>query len=113
MNNKYIPEREYSKKFDELRENRVKVSFHKYGSAKRNFGERLTNALEDIQLCLNKYKETHNTEYLCDAANYCMFEYMYPQFDDAFFKATSSDESAGISGFCIKEIEDFDKESLV
>lgn len=102
-----VDNNEYSERFDTLRKNRVEVSFHKYGSAKRNFGERLTNALENLELCINKYKETHNTEYLCDAANYCMFEFMYPQFDDAYFKATDSSESAGITGFCIKEIERF------
>lgn len=100
---------EYSHKFDNLRLNRVKTSFYKYGSAKRNFGEKLVNALGSAQKCLNKYKETHNTEYLCDVANYIMFEFMYPSFDDAYFKATSSAESAGIDGFSIKEIEDFDK----
>lgn len=36
---------EYSERFDALRKNRVELSFYKYGSAKRNFGERLTNAL--------------------------------------------------------------------
>ena len=76
---------EYSERFDALRKNRVELSFYKYGSAKRNFGERLTNALGNLELCIKKYKDTHNTEYLCDAANYCMFEFMYPQFDDAFF----------------------------
>lgn len=76
---------EYSERFDALRKNRTELSFYKYGSAKRNFGERLTNALENLELCIKKYKDTHNTEYLCDAANYCMFEFMYPQFDDAFF----------------------------
>lgn len=105
-----IPATEYSEKFDELRKNRVELSYYKYGSAKRNFGEHLTSALGNLTLCLNKYNETHNTEYLCDAANYIMFEYMYPSFDDAYFKATDSSESAGITGFCIKEIENFDKQ---
>ena len=99
---------EYSERFDTLRKNRVELSFYKYGSAKRNFGERLTNALGNLELCIKKYKDTHNTEYLCDAANYCMFEFMYPQFDDALFKATDSTESAGITGFCINDIEDFE-----
>lgn len=96
---------EYSERFDELRKNRVEVSFYKYGSSKRNFGERFTNAIENLKLCLAKYEATHNTEYLCDAANYCMFEYMYPQYDDAFFRATDSSESAGIVGFCEKDLE--------
>ena len=31
--------KEYSEKFDELRKNRIRVSFHKYGSAADNFGK--------------------------------------------------------------------------
>lgn len=100
-----IPENEYSNRFDELRKNRVEVSFHKYGSAKKNFGDHLVNALETMQMCIDKYKDTKNTEYLCDAANYLMFEFMYPSFDGAYFKATDSSQSAGISGFTIKDIE--------
>ncbi len=102
-------ETEYSKQFDKLRENRVSVSFYKYGSAKNNFGDNLTSAIANISLCLSKYSQTHNTEYLVDAANYCMFEFMYPKYEDAYFKATGSEDSAGIVGFCVKEIEDFDK----
>lgn len=102
---------EYSDRFDTLRKNRVETSCHKYGSAKKNFGEHLVNALETMQMCIDKYQSTHNTEYLCDAANYLMFEFMYPSFDDAYFKATASNESAGISGFTIKDIErEVDKE---
>lgn len=96
---------EYSDRFDTLRKNRVETSYHKYGTAKKNFGEHYVNALETMQKCVDKYKSTHNTEYLCDAANYLMFEFMYPSFEDAYFKTTSSNESAGISGFTVKDIE--------
>lgn len=96
--------KEYSDRFDELRQNRVAVSMHKYGSAKDNFGMKLVNALESHDLCVEKYLETGNTEYLCDAANYLMFEYMYPQKEGAYFKATNSDESAGISGVSVNEL---------
>lgn len=96
--------KEYSERFDELRQNRVKVSFHKYGSAVENFGQKLVNALESCDLCIEKYKKTGNTEYLCDAANYLMFEFMYPQREGAYFKATDSGESAGISGVSVKEL---------
>ena len=65
---------EYSDRFDELRQNRVEVSFYKYGTAQDNFGEKLVNALESHDMCIKKYRETGNTEYLCDAANYLMFE---------------------------------------
>lgn len=94
---------EYSDRFDELRKNRVEVSYYKYGPAKTNFKEKLVNALGSCNKCIKKYEETGNTEYLCDAANYLMFEFMYPQRDGAYFKATDSDESAGIEGEAIGE----------
>lgn len=96
--------KEYSDRFDELRQNRVNVSFYKYGSAADNFGMQLVNALESHNLCIEKYLKTGNTEYLCDAANYLMFEFMYPQKKDTFFRATDSSESAGISGVSINEL---------
>lgn len=96
--------KEYSDKFDELRQNRVELSFLKYGTAADNFGMKLVNALESHDMCIKKYIETGNTEYLCDAANYLMFEFMYPQKDGAYFKATESKDSAGISGMSVKEL---------
>ena len=89
---------EYSDRFDELRQNRVEVSYHKYGPAEVNFKYGLVKALETAQLCIEKYKNTKNTEYLCDAANYLMFEFMHPQIPGAYFKATDSRESAGTVG---------------
>lgn len=100
-----LPATEYDTHFDQLRKNRVAVSFYKYGTAKKNFGDHLVNALETMRMCIDKYAETGNTEYLCDAANYIMFEYMYPSHKNAHFRATSSEESAGICGFTIKDIE--------
>lgn len=96
--------REYSDKFDELRQNRVALSFYKYGSAADNFGKGLVNAIESHDKCIKKYLETGNTEYLCDAANYLMFEFMYPQKEDAYFEATDSEGSAGVSGTPINEL---------
>ena len=64
----------------------------------------LVNALESHDMCIQKYLETGNTEYLCDAANYLMFEFMYPQKEGAYFKATDSSESAGISGISVNEM---------
>lgn len=107
-----ILNKEYSFEFDELRKHRVEMSFYKYGSSAINFGRRYVNALGCVTKCLDKYLKTHNTEYLVDAANYLMFEYMFPYFDDAFFKATTSSESAGIDGISIKEIEQIQMEDL-
>ena len=56
--------------------------------------------------CLAKFKETGNTEYLCDLANYAMFRFMFPQSGE-YFKYTDSGESAGIVGMSVKEMEDF------
>lgn len=96
---------EYSERFDELRRNRVEVSFHKYGPAKKNFKTGNVNALATMELCIKKYNDTGNTEYLVDAANYLMFEFMYPQHPKAHFRATDSGESAGIVGLSAKEME--------
>lgn len=96
-------EKEYSERFDELRKNRIKVSFHKYGSAADNYGKGYVNAIGSLEKCLDKYKETGNTEYLCDLANYAMFEYMYPQHEKGHFRATDSNESAGIVGLSVGE----------
>lgn len=95
--------KEYSEQFDKLRKNRVAVSYHKYGPAKTNFGDKLVDAIKSHGLCIEKYKETGNTEYLLDAANYLMFEFMYPQKEGAYFKATDNDGSAGTVGEPIGE----------
>lgn len=89
---------DYSLKFDELRKHRVEQSYYKYGPAKKNFGEGLVDALATTELCIEKYKKTGNTEYLCDAANYMMFEFMFPKVDSAYFVGTGSEDSAGTVG---------------
>lgn len=96
----------YSIRFDEQRQTRCAVSLYKYGSARKNFPDKV-QALPTMERCIKKYKETKNTEYLLDAANYLMFEFMYPSIPDARFKPTDSEESAGIVGMSVKEIEDF------
>ena len=98
---------DYSTRFDELRKNRVEVSQYKYGSAKKNFATGNVQAIPSMQKCIDKYNETGNTEYLCDAANYIMFEFMYPQHPKAHFRATDSGESAGIVGISEKELESY------
>ena len=90
-------EREYSEEFDNLRKSRVYVSYYKYGAAKKNFGEGRVDAIGSLELCLEKFKKTGNTEYLLDVANYAMFRYMFP-LPGEYFKATDSSESAGTVG---------------
>lgn len=97
---------DYSERFDELRRNRVQLSRLKYGRAEKNFKTGNVNAVQTLFLCVNKYIATGNTEYLVDAANYAMFEFMYPQHPNAHFRATDSHESAGIVGISEKEMEE-------
>lgn len=88
---------EYSTEFDKLRKSRVEVSFYKYGAARDNFGSGRVDAIGSLELCLDKFKKTGNTEYLLDVANYAMFRYMFP-LPGEYFKATDSSESAGTVG---------------
>lgn len=88
---------EYSTEFDKLRKSRVEVSFYKYGAARDNFGSGRVDAIGSLELCLDKFKKTGNTEYLLDVANYAMFRYMFP-LPGEYFKATDSSESAGTAG---------------
>ena len=104
-NLKFIESIEYSHEVDKMRRDRVEMSFYKYGSAKNNFGKGFVDALGSHDKCIERYKETKNKEYLLDAMNYLMFEFMYPEFKDAYFRATSSEESAGIVGISEREME--------
>lgn len=88
---------EYSEEFDRLRKNRVEVSFHKYGPAKKNYGEGRVDALKTAELCLEAFKRDKNTEHLVDAANYLMFRFIYPM-PDEHFSTTDENGSVGTVG---------------
>ena len=88
---------EYSEQFDKERKYRVEVSFHKYGPARKNFGEGRVDAIATAERCLDAFKKDHNTEHLVDAANYLMFRFMFPM-PGEFFKPTDSSGSVGTVG---------------
>lgn len=98
--------REYSDEVDTMRKNRVHVSFFKYGPARINFGEGLVKAKNSAEMCIEKYEKTKNREYLLDAMNYLMFEFMYPSINGTYFKATDSSESAGKDGISYNELKE-------
>lgn len=102
--------KEYREEIDEMRKNRVKVSYYKYGPAMQNFATGNVKAIPSMQLCVKKYQDTANTEYLYDAMNYLMFEIMWPQIPGAYFKATDSKDSAGIVGLSVNEAKRFMEE---
>lgn len=106
--------------------NRMAVGFHNYGHMRRY--EKRSNSLKNILIRLIRYagwgniedslKEikslelygTYNTEFLMDAANYCMMEFCVPSYQYAFFKATNKQESPGaiVDGKHVKGKEDYD-----
>ena len=97
---------DYSEEFDKKRKALIQQSYFKYGKASRNFATGNVDAIGSLEKCLVKFKETGNTEYLCDIANYAMFRFMFPQKGE-YFRHTDSDDSAGIVGMSVKEMEDF------
>ena len=92
-----VLKREYSAQFDKERQNRIEVSYYKYGPARDNFGSGRVDAIKTAELCIEAFKKDRNTEHLIDAANYLMFRYMYP-LPGEFFKATDSSGSVGTVG---------------
>jgi len=78
--------------------NRMAVSNHKYGRLQDNCGPRGNiDALACLIQRLDEYALTGNTEFLIDAANFAMIEFIVPSHPHAHFKATDSDESPGLT----------------
>lgn len=88
---------DYSTEFDNLRKNRMRESFYKYGPARKNYGEGRVDALATAELCIEAFKKDHNLEHLVDGANYLMLRFMYPLPGEEF-RTTGSDESVGTVG---------------
>lgn len=106
---------------------RMAQGFFNYGHMRRY--ENRSNSLKNIVIRLCKYAglseiekivrelqshpvsltTTLNTEYLIDAANYSMMEFVKPGYTDAYFKATSKKDSPGaiVSGNFAKGKEDY------
>jgi hypothetical protein len=104
---------EYSEKFDELRKNRMVMSFYKYGALKTNAGEKLVDEIASLELRVEEYRKTGNLEFLADVANFAMIEFMQPQHPNAHFVATDSNASPGLVGMSIKEVERFKEDEAV
>lgn len=89
-----IPTSEYSEEFLQGMLNRMGVSFHKYGPLAQAYPDDV-DAIKSLRQRLDKYRRTGNTEYLIDAANFAMIEFMRPAHPKAHFKPTDSRESPG------------------
>ena len=69
---------EYSTRFDKIRKDMVVTSFYKYGPIRENYGSGRIDAIATAENCIEAFKKDGNTEHLADAANYLMFQFMYP-----------------------------------
>jgi hypothetical protein len=72
----------------------MEASKAKYGPIKDAFPHKL-DAIESLMIRLDAYQNTGNTEWLVDAANFAMIEFMLPRHPKAHFRATDSHESPG------------------
>jgi hypothetical protein len=89
-----VPDSEFSEQFVQGMVDRMAVSYFKYGAVAEAYPGRV-NALASLQLRLDKYARTGNTEYLMDAANFAMIEFMRPRHPEAHFEPTDSKGSPG------------------
>lgn len=95
---------EYSTRFDEIRKKMMLASYYKYGSVKENHSKfKCMDAVANIELRLQKYRETGNTEFLADVANFAMIEFMYPSIEGAKYIQTDSG-ACELAGFGINEL---------
>lgn len=89
-----MPDTEYDAAFLQGMLDRMAVSFHKYGAVAKAYPHDVS-ALKSLEQRLAKYIETGNTEFLIDAANFSMIEFMRPSIPGAFYEPTDSDQSPG------------------
>ena len=68
----------FSDEFVQKMKNRVVVSHYKYGDLKKTKQDirQYRDELKNAKYRIKRYEETGNTEYLVDAANFLMFEFM-------------------------------------
>lgn len=98
-----VPQSEFSEEFVQGMADRMAVSFFKYGYVKDAVGK--DNLIESMRMRLDLYLyggktkggnvNSGNTEYLMDAANFLMMEFMHPSLSNAHFTPTDSSGSPG------------------
>ena len=99
-----ILSRDWSTQFIDGMMNRILMSHYKYGWMSKTYGNKLASAIGSLEMRLDIYKKTGNTEMLVDIANFAMIEFLYPQHKNAHFRSLSSEESPGLDGISVKEL---------
>lgn len=92
------PPTEFSEDFVEKMRVRMAMSYYKYGPVRDAYPHKVS-AIESLLQRLKRYEDTGNTEWLVDAANFAMIEFMLPSHPSAHFRATDSSESPGRAAF--------------
>lgn len=96
---------EWSYRFEELMKKAMIMSYYKYGAIVKNHSKdnNHMDAVANLIKRLEKYKETGNTEFLVDVANFAMIEFMNPQHENAHFKGTDT-ANVELIGFGVNQI---------
>jgi hypothetical protein len=102
---------EVSEFFHDGMRSRMAVSFYKYGPVADGYPGKV-DALKSLEQRIDKYLETGNAEFLMDAANFCMIEFMHPSNPQAFFQGTDSDQSPGRIEKCSGEAVQFSNRDI-
>jgi len=87
---------EFSNDFVQKMKNRMATSFYKYGTVRDAMTKKGFDALGSAQQRIELYKKDGNAEWLVDAGNMLMMEFMFPQHEEGHFRATDSHESPGL-----------------
>lgn len=74
-----MPENQLDRQFLQGMVNRLAVGFHRYGP----LDPMRANWVKSIELRIEAYKETGNIDLMHDVANFAMFEWRFPQHENA------------------------------
>ena len=88
------PTSEFCTQFLQGMLDRMAVSYAKYGLVADAYPHKV-DAIRSLQARLDKYAQTGNTEYLMDAGNFAMIEFMKPKHEDAYYEPTDVKGSPG------------------
>jgi len=99
---------EVSEQFLRGMADRMAFSFHKYGSVAESTSDHIASLRKRIE----RYEWDGNTEWLMDAANFAMIEFMHPRHPHAHYRPTDSTESPGRITTDGRETQESHRETL-
>jgi hypothetical protein len=103
-----VPKDQIDIKFIQGMIDRMAFGYFNYGPMRRY--EVKSHSLKNVKIRLKHYEKTKNTEFLMDAANYCMMEFVVTSIKGTFFEPTNKKQSPGaiVDGKLVKGKEDYD-----